>query len=98
MGILFKEDRSIVKDEARPGRPVSATPENDVVTAQSIVQQDSRYTVEEISDLSGLSSSYVFTIPKEKIKATEDLCALDTPFAEGLVEKRTGTSAACWKL
>ena len=62
----FKEGRSSVKDEARPGRPVSATSENDVATVQSIVQQDSRYTVEEISDLSGLSSSYVFTILKEK--------------------------------
>ena len=36
----FKEGRSSVKDEARPGRPVSATSENDV-TVQFIVQQDS---------------------------------------------------------
>ena len=57
----FKEGRSSVKDEAHPGRPVSATSENDVATVQSIVQQDSRYMLEEISDLSGLSSSYVFT-------------------------------------
>ena len=76
----FKEGRSSVKDEACPGRAVSATSENDVATVQSIVQQDSRYMVEEISDLPGLSSSYVFTILKEK--ATEDLCALDTPSAD----------------
>ena len=48
----FKEGRSNVKDEARPGRPVSkwccrsTTSENDVAAVQSIVQQDSRYTVE----------------------------------------------------
>ena len=64
----FKEGRSSVKDEAYPGRPVSVTSENDVATVQSVVQLDSRYTVEEISDLSGLSSSYVFTIQKEKLK------------------------------
>ena len=61
----FKEGRSSVKDEACPGRPVSAI---------SIVQQDSRYTVEEICDLSGLSSSYVLTILKEKLKL-EKICA-----------------------
>ena len=58
----FKEGRSSVKDEASLGRTVSATSENDVATVQSIIQQDSPYTVEEISDLSGLSSSNVFTI------------------------------------
>ena len=66
--------RSRVKDEANPGRPVSPTSENDVATPQSIVQQDSRYMVEEISDLSGLSSSYVFTILKEKLKLLK-ICA-----------------------
>ena len=70
----FKEGRSSVKDEARSGRPVSATSENDLATVQSIVQQDSRYTMEEISDLSGLSSSYVFNILKEKIKL-QKICA-----------------------
>ena len=70
----FKEGRSSVKDEARPGNPVSATPENDVATVvQSIVQQDSRYTVEEISNLSGFSS-YIFTILKEKLKL-QKICA-----------------------
>ena len=44
---------NVLKDETRPGRPVSATSEIDVATVQSIVQQDSRYTVQEISDLSG---------------------------------------------
>ena len=70
----FKEGRSSVKDEARPSRPVSATSENDVATVESIFQQDSRYTVEEISDLSGLSSSYVLTILKEKLNL-QKICA-----------------------
>ena len=78
----FKEGRSSVQDEACPGRPVSATSENDIATVQSIVQQDSRYAVEEISDLSGLSSSYVFTILKEKLKLQKIYAALDTPSAD----------------
>ena len=70
----LKEGRSSVKDEARPGRPVSATSENDVATVQSIVQQDSRYTVEKISDLSDLRSSYAFTILKGQLKL-QKVCA-----------------------
>ena len=34
----FKEGRYSVKNEALPGRPVSATSENDVATVRSIVQ------------------------------------------------------------
>ena len=64
----FKEGRSGVKDETRQCRPVLTTSENDVATVQTIVQQDSRYTVGEISDLLGLSVSYVFIILKEKLK------------------------------
>ena len=66
--------RSSVKDEACPSRPVLATSENDVATVQSIVQQNSWYMVEEISDLSGLSSSYVFSILEEKLKL-QKICA-----------------------
>ena len=54
--------RPVWEDQFRP--PLK----NDVATVQSIVQQDSRYIVKETSDLSGLSSSYVFTILKEKLK------------------------------
>ena len=61
----FKEGKSSVKDEACPSRPEQPTSENDVATVQSIVQQDSQSMVEEISDLSGLSLSYVFTILKK---------------------------------
>ena len=67
----FKEGRSSVKDEAHMGRPVWDTSENDVAT---VVQQDSQYTMEEISDLLGLSWSYVFTILKEKLKL-QKICA-----------------------
>ena len=78
---ILKRVDLVLKMRPVLGRPVMATSENDVATVQSFVQQDSRYTLEEISDLSGLSLSYVFTILNE-IKATEDLCTLDTPSAD----------------
>ena len=77
----FKEGRSSVKEVVCLRRPISATSENDVAIVQSVVQQDSRYTVEEISDLLGLSSSYFFTILKEKLKL-QQICAFDTPSAD----------------
>ena len=64
----FKDGRSCIKDEARPCTPVLATTENDVATVQSNVQQDSRYTVEEMKNLSGLNSSYILSILKENLK------------------------------
>ena len=63
-GYLISKRGDLVLDEASPGRPVSPTSENDVATFQSIIQQDSRYTVEEIRDLSGSSS----TILRERLK------------------------------
>ena len=57
--LILKRVGLVLKTRPVQGRPVSATSENDVATVQSIVQQDSGYTVEETSDLSGLSSSYV---------------------------------------
>ena len=72
--LILKKVDLVLKMRARPGRSVSASSENDVATVQSIVQQDSRYTVEEISDLSGLKSSYAFTSLKENLKL-QKICA-----------------------
>ena len=83
----FNESRSSAKHEVHLGRPVSATSENDVATVQSVVQQDSQYTVEEISDLSDLSLSYVFTILKEKLKL-QKICAHWIPICWPLNKRR----------
>jgi hypothetical protein len=62
---MFKEGRTNVKNEPCPGRPISATSGKDISTFKAVID-GLRYTVEEISDILGLS---VFSILKEKLRA-----------------------------
>jgi hypothetical protein len=48
---MFKEGRTNINDDPRPGRPISATSEKDNSTVKAIVDEDARYTVQEKSDL-----------------------------------------------
>jgi hypothetical protein len=58
---MFKEGRTNVQDYPSPGRPISATSEKDISSVKAIVDEDARYNVEEISNISGVSASYVFS-------------------------------------
>lgn len=70
----FKDGRQAVEDDPRTGRPLTAFCENDVIAVQNLITEDARYTVEEISDISGLSSGAVFNILKDKLKLRK-VCA-----------------------
>jgi hypothetical protein len=59
---LFKGGVTNIKDDPRPGRPISATSEQDISTVKGKVDKDPIYTVEEIGDIWGLSVSYVLSI------------------------------------
>jgi hypothetical protein len=71
---MFKEGTTNVKNDPRRGRPISAFSEKDISTVKAIVDEDARFTVEEVSDILGLSDSYVFSILKEKFKLRK-VCA-----------------------
>ena len=45
---LFKDGRNRIEDEPRPGRPPSTASERDVATVKCLVEEDARYTIEEI--------------------------------------------------
>jgi hypothetical protein len=53
---------------------------------KAIVDEDARYTLQEKSDISGLSASYVFS--QDKLKLSVHL--LDTAFANVWTEKGAG--------
>jgi hypothetical protein len=48
---MFKECRTIVKDYTRPWRPSFATSEKDISTVKDIIDEDARFTVDEICDI-----------------------------------------------
>jgi hypothetical protein len=68
---MIREGSNNVQDEPLPGRPISTTFEKDISTVKAIVDE---VAMEEISDISGLSVSNLFSILKEKLKIKK-VCA-----------------------
>ena len=49
------------------GRPVSVLTEKNVATVKTLIEEDARYTVQEIEELSGIHSSSVLKILHERL-------------------------------
>lgn len=71
---LFNSGREDIKDEARPGRPVTTMTDENIAAVKKAVEDDARCTVEEISDLCGINSSSVFQILTRVLKLRK-VCA-----------------------
>ena len=82
----FKEGRQSIEDDERSGRPVSVTTQKKVVVVKKV---DSRYTVEELAQVSGISSSSTYRILTEKLNL-EKVCARWVPHILTLEQKENG--------
>ena len=49
------------------GRPVSILTEKNIVTVKTLIEEDARYTVQEIEELSGIHLSSVLKILHERL-------------------------------
>ena len=49
------------------GRPVSVLTEKNIATVKTLIEEDTRYTVQEIEELSGIHSSGVLKILRERL-------------------------------
>ena len=58
----FKDWRKSVEDDERTRRPVAATSEKEIDIIKELIEADARYTVEELTQISGISSSSVYRI------------------------------------
>ena len=56
------------------GRPVSILREKNVATVKTLIEEDTRYTVQEIEELSGIHSSSVLKILRERL-GLRKICA-----------------------
>ena len=63
----FNDGRESIENDPRVGRPVSVLTEKNVATVKTLIEEDAHYTVQEIEELSGIHSSSVLKILRERL-------------------------------
>ena len=63
----FNDSRESSENDPRVGRPVSVLTEKNVATVKTLIEEDARCTVQEIEELSGIHSSSVLKILRERL-------------------------------
>ena len=67
-----------IENDPRVGRPVSVLTEKNVATVKTLIEEDALYTVQEIEELSGIHSSSVLKILRERL-GLRKICARWVP-------------------
>ena len=70
----FNDGWESIENEPRVGRPVSVLTEKNVATVKTLIEEDARYTMQEIEELSGIHSSSVLKIFSEQL-GLRKICA-----------------------
>ena len=74
----FNDGRESNENDPRVGRPVSVLTEKNVATVKTLIEEDARYTLQEIEELSGIHSSSVLKILRERL-GVRKICARWVP-------------------
>ena len=74
----FNDGRESIENDLRVSRPVSVLTEKNVATVKTLIEEDARYTVQEIEELSGIHSSSVLKILRER-HGLHKICACWVP-------------------
>ena len=86
----FNGGRESIENDPRVGRPVSILMEKNVATVKTLIEEDARYTVQEIEELSGIHSSSVLKILRERL----GLCKICTRWVPHLLTDEQKQSRA----
>ena len=70
----FNDGRESIENDPRVGRPVSVLTEKNVATVKKLIEEDARYTMQEIEELSGIHPSSVLKILRERL-GLRKICA-----------------------
>ena len=84
--LRFKQGRESLEDDPRSGCPLSAFSEDDVTAVKRLLDEDARYTVDEISESLSINSSPVFMILKQRLGLCK-ICACWVPNRLSQAEK-----------
>ena len=63
----FNDGRESIENDSRVGRPVSVLTEKNVATVKWLIAEDASYTEKEMEELSGIHSSSVLKILRERL-------------------------------
>ena len=63
----FNDGQESIENDPQVGRPVSILTEKNVASVKTLIEEDANYTVQEIEELSGIHSSSVFKILRERL-------------------------------
>ena len=74
----FNDGWESIENDPRVGMLVSVLTEKNVATAKTLIEEDTRYTVQEIEELSGILSSSVLKILRERL-GLRKICAYWVP-------------------
>ena len=65
--LQFKQGRESLEDDPRSGCPLSAFSDDDVTAVKLLLDEDTRYTVDEISESLSINTLVVFMILKQRL-------------------------------
>ena len=74
----FNDGRESIENDPRVGRPLSVLTEKNVATVKTLIEEDARYTVQEIEELSCIHLSSVLKILCERL-GLRKICARWVP-------------------
>lgn len=74
----FKDGRESIENDPKAGRPCSVRTEKNVAIVKSVIDEDARYTVQQLADITGIHSSVVFKILRENL-GLRKVCARWVP-------------------
>ena len=89
----FNDGRESVEIDPRVGRPVSVSTEKNVAAVKMLTEEDARYTVQEIEELSGIHSSIVLKILRERLEQRK-ICVRWVPHLLTDEQKQSGVRLA----
>ena len=84
--LRFKQGRESLEVDPSSGRHLSAFSEDDVTAVKRLLDEDARYTVDEISETLSINSSAVFMILKQRL-GQRKICARWVPHLLSQAEK-----------
>ena len=70
----FNDGRESIENDPRVGWPFSVLTEKNVATVKKLIEEDARYTMQDIEELSGIHSSSVLKILRERL-GLRKICA-----------------------